>query len=186
MACDVETRKLRDRERIKKRTAGRRARGLCPRCGDCPPADGLSVCGSCAGKRRLAGRARDARLRAEGKPRRDPQRAKAYERKRSRRRTEDRIARGICTRCGAQPPEDGRRLCAGCGEKRRAADRKRYAEASARGEPYGLSGAPDKPYYPELGFIPSDVAEVPCYALSRHIDSGLVPNIIVRLASFSI
>ena len=134
---DVETRKLRDRERIKRRTADRKARGLCPRCGDCPPADGLSVCGSCAEKRRLAGRARDARLRAEGKPRRDPERAKAYERERSRRRVEDRITRGVCTRCGAQPPEDGRRLCAGCGEKRRAADRKRYAEASARGEPYG-------------------------------------------------
>ena len=62
MACrDVETRrKSRDRERFRKRTADRKARGLCPRCGVRPPANGLSACESCAEKRRLTGRARDA------------------------------------------------------------------------------------------------------------------------------
>ena len=134
---DVETRKLRDRERFRKRTAERRAAGLCPRCGDCSPASGRSLCEPCAERRNRASQARDARLRAAGKPRRDPERAKQYERERSRRRTAERLAAGLCTKCGVIPPETGRRLCGACADKRRAAERGRYALAKAAGTMYG-------------------------------------------------
>ena len=134
---DPARRRAADRARFPKRTERRKAAGLCPRCGAGPPENGLSLCSECAEKARAAGRARDARLRAAGKPRRDREKARAYERQRSRRRIAGRIARGVCTNCGAHPPESGRRLCAGCGEKRRAAERVRYAEAKRRGEPYG-------------------------------------------------
>ena len=56
--------RLRDRERFRKRTAERTAAGLCPRCGARPPAPGLSLCHPCAEKRRILGRARDARRRS--------------------------------------------------------------------------------------------------------------------------
>ena len=45
-----------------------------------------------------------------------------------------RIASGLCTRCGRLPPEPGLKVCASCGEKRRAADKARRARA--RGKPY--------------------------------------------------
>ena len=125
-----------DRERFRKRTEQRKAAGLCPRCGDRPPGSGWSLCEPCSEKRRASERARDARRRAAGKKRR---RNIAGERVRDRRRTAARIARGVCTKCGAQPPEPGSRLCAGCGEKRRATDRARYAEGKNRGELYGGS-----------------------------------------------
>ena len=134
---DPEISRRRDRERFRKRVAERIARGLCPRCGKQPPAPGLSVCEPCGEKRNRASRARDARCRAEGKPRRDSVKARAYEKKRSRRQTAERIARGICPRCGEQPPAPDRSLCAPCGEKRRAAARARYAEAKAAGKLYG-------------------------------------------------
>ena len=138
MACrDVETRKSRDRERFRKRTANRRARGLCLRCGVRPPANGLSACESCAEKRRLAERARDARLRAEGKPRRDPSKERISKRRRYRVKTAERAARGLCPKCGKEPIEAGRRLCAPCGEKRRASDRARYAAGKQAGKLYG-------------------------------------------------
>ena len=47
-----------------------------------------------------------------------------------------RIASGVCTRCGRFPPEPGLKVCGGCGEKRRAADRARRARARARGAAY--------------------------------------------------
>ena len=100
---DPAVRRQRDRERFRKRTAERVAQGLCPRCGDGPPAPERSVCGQCAEKRNSSSRARDARLRAEGRPRRDPGKARAAERKRSRRETAARIAEGMCTRCGKAP-----------------------------------------------------------------------------------
>ena len=40
---DLETGRARDRERFSKRTAERRAKGLCPRCGLTPPAPGLCI-----------------------------------------------------------------------------------------------------------------------------------------------
>ena len=168
---DDQVRKAQDRARFHKRVAVRREHGQCIRCGKQAPEQGRSVCAPCAEKRRAAERARNARLKAAGKPRRDLEKARAYERTRARRRTAERLAQGLCTKCGRNPPEPDRRMCEPCAVKRRKAERERYGRAKAEGKPYGLSGAPDNPYYPELGFIPSDVAEVPCYALSRHIDS---------------
>ena len=134
---DPEVRRARDRERFARRTAEHRAAGLCPKCGRRPPEPGRSLCGSCAEKARVASRARDARLRAAGKPRREPEKARAYERKRARRQTAERAARGVCVRCGANPAEPDRRLCGPCAEKRREADRRRYANAKAAGLKYG-------------------------------------------------
>ena len=134
---DPEQGRARDRERFRRRAESRRARGLCPRCGERPPEPGRSLCEPCAEKQREASRARDAKLRAAGKPRRDPERARVYERERHRRQTAERIARGLCPKCGKLPPASGHSLCELCGEKRRAAERARYAEARARGELYG-------------------------------------------------
>ena len=126
-----------DRERYHRRVAERRAAGLCPKCGKQPRAPDRSICPPCAGKARAAGRARDARLRAAGQPRRDKERARAYERERSRRQTADRVAGGVCTKCGINSAESGRRMCEHCAGKRREYDRTRYAEARGRGELYG-------------------------------------------------
>ena len=134
---DPETGRERDRERFRKRTAERRAAGLCPRCGDRPPTPERSVCEPCGERRRIAGRARDARLRAAGQPRRDPERARSYERERSRRQTAERIARSLCSKCGQAPSEPNRRLCGPCAGKRREAERMRYAKAKAAGLLYG-------------------------------------------------
>ncbi|MDE2839845.1 MAG: hypothetical protein OXM03_04380 [Chloroflexota bacterium] len=134
---DRKARRSRDRERVARRTAERIAAGLCPRCGQRPPEPGRRNCTPCTEKARAAGRARDARLRAVGKSRRNQERARAYERERARRQAAERIERGVCTKCGANPAEPGRRLCAGCGEKRRAAERTRYARAKSQGKLYG-------------------------------------------------
>ena len=141
---DPEIGRQRGRERFRRRVAERRARNLCPRCGKIPPTPGLSVCEPCGEKRRIAGRARDARLRAAGKKRRDPERARQYRREHRRRLTEERLARGLCPRCGKQPPAPERSLCGSCGEKRREADRARYAKAKARGALYGGRGVESK------------------------------------------
>ncbi len=135
--ADPEVRKQRDRERFRKRTEERTAAGLCPRCGVQPPAPERTVCDGCAEKRNAASRARDGRLRAAGKPRRDPARARSYERERSRRERAARHAEGVCTRCGKLPAAAGRSSCEPCLEKRRAADRAKYAAGKAAGKPYG-------------------------------------------------
>ena len=134
---DPEVGKSRDRERFRKRTAERRAAGLCPRCGARRPAAGSSLCDPCAEKRRLAERARNARLRAAGIPRRDRAKARAAERRRYRRQKAERRARGVCTRCGRNPAAPDRSICEACLVKRREADRKRYRKAKAAGLPYG-------------------------------------------------
>ena len=134
---DPAVRRQRDRERFRKRTAERVAQGLCPRCGDGPPAPERSVCDPCGEKRNKASRARDARLRAEGRPRRDPVKARACESKRSRRETERRFAQGLCTRCGKATAAPDRTSCEPCLEKRRADDRARYARGKAAGKLYG-------------------------------------------------
>ena len=134
---DLEIGRARDRERFRRRAAQRRAKGSCPRCGLTPPAPGRSLCETCAGKRNAASRARDARLRAAGKPRRDPARALACERERTRRQTAERLALGVCTRCGKRPAAPERKNCEPCIEKRRAADRARYAPGKAAGKLYG-------------------------------------------------
>ena len=128
-----------DLERYHRRTAERIARGLCPKCGKQPPAPDRQLCEPCNEKQKGASRARDARLRAEGKPRRDPARARAYERERSRKERAARQAEGTCTRCGKYPAAAGRASCQPCLEKRRASDRAKYAAGKAAGLPYGGS-----------------------------------------------
>ncbi len=135
--ADPEVRKQRDRERFRRRTEARIAAGLCPRCGVQPPAPERTVCDGCAEKRNRASRARDTRLREAGRPRRDPAGAKAYERKRARREAAARRAAGICVPCGKAPTAPERTACEDCLEKRRAADRARYAAGKAAGKPYG-------------------------------------------------
>ena len=137
-------RRAKDRERVARRSAERIAAGQCPRCGKRPPAPDRSVCNSCAARRNRASRVRDARLRAEGKPRRDPARAREYERERSRRESAARQAEGTCTRCGTFPAADGRSSCEPCLEKRRAADRAKYAAGKAAGLKYGGANADAK------------------------------------------
>ena len=110
-----EVGKARDRERFRRRTEERRAAGLCLRCGERSPTPKRPLCEPCADKRNKASRARDARLRAEGKPRRDPVREREYERERSRREAAARRARGLCTACGA--PSQGASRCAPYAEK---------------------------------------------------------------------
>ena len=142
--ADPAVQRLRDRERFARRTAERVAAGLCPRCGERPPASERSVCDPCAAKRNRASRARDARLRAAGKPRRDPTRARSYERGRSRKERVARQAEGMCTRCGKLPAADGRSSCEPCLEKRRAADRAKYAAGKSAGLKYGGADADAK------------------------------------------
>ena len=126
-----------DRARHHRRTAERIAQGLCPKCGKQPPAAELGVCAPCAEKKRIAGRARDARLRAAGKPRRDHEQARAYERQRRCRQAAERLAAGLCPNCGKQPPAADASLCEPCSEKRREAERARYATGKAAGKLYG-------------------------------------------------
>ena len=141
---DPAVRRARDRERFRKRAAERVAQGLCPRCGDGPPAPERSVCDPYADKRNQASRARDARLRADGKPRRDPGKARAAERKRSRRETAARIVEGMCTRCGKAPAAPGRASCEPCLATRREADRASYAAGKAASMLYGGANADAK------------------------------------------
>ena len=126
-----------DRERHRRRTEVRIAEGLCPRCGKTEPEPGLKLCASCNGKRNHGGRARDARLRAEGTPRRDPAKAREYERERSRRLYAERVAVGTCTKCGKAPARPDRTTCEPCAEKHRERDRERLVRAKAEGLPYG-------------------------------------------------
>ena len=126
-----------DRARYHRRSAKRIAAGLCPRCGVVPPAPNRAICTACAEKSNKASRARDARLRAAGEPRRDPGKARAYERQRSARLAAERAAAGICTKCGHTPAEPGRRLCEPCADRRRQGERAREARARAEGKPYG-------------------------------------------------
>jgi len=126
-----------DRARHHRRTAARIAAGMCPKCGKRPPAPERSLCGPCNERTIRASRARDARLRAAGIPRRDRERALAYERERARRQAVARREAGLCSACGKAPAEDGRTLCEPCGEKRRARERARYARAMSEGRLYG-------------------------------------------------
>ena len=131
--CEVcaEKRRPADLERYHRRTAERVAQGLCPKCGKQAPAPDHQFCEPCNEKRNRAGRARDARLRAAGMPRRDRERAAEYERERSRREVEARRVAGLCTKCGQAPAVEGRASCEPCLEKRRAFDRANYAAGKA-------------------------------------------------------
>ena len=114
---DTAKRRRKDRERIARRTAERRLAGLCPRCGRVAPAPDRSVCEKCAAKRNRSARARDARLRAAGKPRRDTTKARAAKRRRSRREAQRRREAGFCIRCGKLPAAPERTVCEPCLEK---------------------------------------------------------------------
>ena len=73
---DIHKRRRNDLARYHRRTRARREAGLCLRCGKSEPVPERTLCASCNEKQNRAGRARDARLRAEKKPRRDPERAR--------------------------------------------------------------------------------------------------------------
>ena len=70
-------------------------------------------------------------------PHKDSDKARAYERKRQRRRNTERLAQGLCPRCGKTPSAPGRSVCAPCGDKRRDTESARYARGKAEGKPYG-------------------------------------------------
>ncbi|MDE0255775.1 MAG: hypothetical protein OYG32_13360, partial [Rhodospirillaceae bacterium] len=135
--ADPAVRRRRDRERVAQRTAERLAAGLCTRCGKTEPLPERRLCAPCNEKRNAASRRRDARLRAAGKPRRNPDDAKAYERARRRREHAARKAEGICTRCGKAPARPERTTCEPCAEQHRARDRARHERAKVGGVPYG-------------------------------------------------
>ena len=118
-----------------RRVAERVARGMCPKCGQRPPAPDRSICASCGEKARAAERARAARLRAEGKPVRDPEARRQADRERDRRQHAERKAAGLCVKCGRAPALPKRTQCAPCAERRLAADRARHARARAEGKP---------------------------------------------------
>ena len=196
---DPEKRRRADSERRRRRDDERVALGLCVRCARVAPVEGGRTCEGCRARRRAADRLRAARRRDAGITRlRDPEARKA-EYRRARQRAGDRLARGLCEKCGLNAHEPDRRLCKTCGKKRRAAERERYRRARQAGLKYGLSGAPDKPYYPERGFIPSDMPEtaLPCgfrahrlginfdghYPPSTSINSSLTPQNLPRRIS---
>ena len=108
---DLEIRRARDLERFHRRTAERRAQGLCPKCGKQPPAPGRSQCEPCTGKKRPADRARHYRRAAE------------------------RTSQGLCPKCGKQPPSPELSVCAPCAEKKRIAGRVRDARLRAASKP---------------------------------------------------
>ena len=70
-------------------------------------------------------------------PYKDPEKERACGQRRYERITADRIARGMCPRCGKAKPAPDRTLCRHCGEKRRKAERARCAKAKAASIPYG-------------------------------------------------
>ena len=108
---DIEARRARDLERYHRRTAARRAAGLCLKCGKLPPAPHRSQCEPCAAKKRPADRARHHR------------------------RTAARVAAGTCPKCGKRPPAPERSICEPCNEKTNRASRARDARLRAAGLP---------------------------------------------------
>ena len=67
----------------------------------------------------------------------DPMHGRACDRERHRRRTAERLAHGMCPRCGEAPPVADHSLCQRCSDKRRKAERARCAKAKAAGIQYG-------------------------------------------------
>ncbi len=77
-------------------------------------------------------------------PYKEPDKARAHDRKRYRRITKERHASGMCPKCGKEPLPLDRSLCHTCGEKRRKADRARYARGKAAGRLYGGGDPKDR------------------------------------------
>ena len=123
------------RARLRRRHVERTGSALCTRCGKTPPEPGLKVCASCAEKRRAADKTRRDRARARGAAYagRDPVKCRRAERAGDRRRRRARHEAGLCTRCGRNPPVEGRSVCEPCSEAMRAAERARYAARKAAG-----------------------------------------------------
>ena len=70
-------------------------------------------------------------------PHKDPERRRAFERERHRRRVAERKEMGLCPKCGKKPPAPGRSLCEVCLDRSRVAERARYLRARAGGTAYG-------------------------------------------------
>ena len=144
MACkDPGHGRARDRERYRRRTAERLARGMCPRCGEARPVPDHSLCQSCGDKRRQAERARCAKARAAGilYAGRDAERCRRSASDRSKRRDGARREAGLCTRCAKQQPVEGGTVCEPRREARGEREREQYAARRAAGE-CGRCGAP--------------------------------------------
>ena len=137
MYADPEAGKRRNRERFRERMNERRAANLCLGCGSVSPVPGRTTCEPCAGKRRAKERARNGKLKAEGRPRRCPEKSREAGRRHYRRKMDRRAAEGLCRRCGKLPPAPGRINCHECGGKLRAAARERYHAGKAAGMKYG-------------------------------------------------
>ncbi len=108
---DVDKLRAEYRESYHRKTAARRAKGLCVTCGKQRPTPGRTRCEPCAAKKRPGDRARHHR------------------------RTADRVAAGMCPRCGERPPAPERSQCEPCLEKDAAAGRARDARLRAAGLP---------------------------------------------------
>ena len=67
----------------------------------------------------------------------DQDKRRRLDRERHRRRAAERTARGLCPRCGTRPMAPERRLCTECIERKRAAERARYAAGKTAGKLYG-------------------------------------------------
>ena len=135
--ADPEVGKRKSRERFRERMAERRAAGRCLSCGRVPPVPGRTNCEPCAERKRARDRERNARMKAGGKPRRDPVKAREAGRRHYRRKMAARAAGNACRRCGRRPPAPGRINCHECGEKLRAAARERYHAGREAGLAYG-------------------------------------------------
>ena len=132
---DPEKARAYERERHRKRTAERRARGLCPRCGKHRPAPGRSVCVPCRERQRTSERARYAKGKTAGRPYggRKPESRRRMARERNRLRRRERREAGLCTSCGNRLPVEGGAVCEPCREARRADERELYAARRAAG-----------------------------------------------------
>ena len=132
-----------DRERYRRRTAERLARGMCPRCGEARPEADHSLCQSCGDKRRKAELARCAKARAAGMlyGGRDAERCRRSASNRSKQRERARRDVGLCMRCGKQKPVEGRTVCEPCRQAKGEREREQYAARRAAGE-CGKCGAP--------------------------------------------
>ena len=124
-----------ERERFRRLIETRRAEGLCTACGKAPPAPGRATCEPCLEERRIEDRARYAAGKAAGEPYggADPETKRCANRARHRRRRKAWGEAGLCVRCGKPPAVEGAATCASCNEKRRAKDRRKYAERRADG-----------------------------------------------------
>ena len=132
---DPEKARAYERERHRKRTAERRARGLCPRCGKHRPAPGRRICEPCGERARNSERLRHARAKAGGAHYggRNSESRRRMARERNKRRKRERREASLCTACGRCPPSEDCAVCEPCRETRRAAEKKLYAKRRAAG-----------------------------------------------------